>query len=64
MKDKDKTKNNINQQNKKDRRNNVLAFILCVLISMAIWVYVANRDVLRAHDSGMPPAADAVGEQS
>ena len=35
---------------KKSRKLNIFAYILCVLISLIIWLYVANRDVMRSNE--------------
>ena len=35
---------------KKSRKLNVFAYVLCVLISLIIWLYVANRDVIRNNE--------------
>ena len=32
---------------KKSKKGNILAFIVCVLIALTIWIYVANRDIIR-----------------
>ena len=34
----------------KHKKHNILAFVICLLISLTIWVYVANVEILRAND--------------
>lgn len=51
MKKKDKTVQDGSYVSKKSRKLNVFAYILCVLISLIIWLYVANRDVMRSNEN-------------
>lgn len=50
MKKKERTVQDGNYVVKKSRKLNVFAYVLCVLISLIIWLYVANRDVIRSNE--------------
>lgn len=46
---------NISEENpvKKDRRNNIIAFIICILLAFTLWLVIRNTDV--DNDKELPP---------
>ena len=36
-----------NNASPKRKKHNILTFILCLIISLAIWIYVANVDLIK-----------------
>ena len=36
-----------NNASPKRKKHNILTFILCLIISLAIWIYVANVDMIK-----------------
>ncbi len=48
----------------KNRKKNILAFILCVLVALLIWIYASNKEDKERAEGGEDSAAVAVTDVS
>ncbi|MBQ8849951.1 MAG: hypothetical protein IJ011_06460 [Clostridia bacterium] len=48
---------------KKNRKESIIAFIICVLIAFAIWIYAKNDEIMKA-DEQPPMPSDQQTEQN
>lgn len=48
---------------KKNRKESIIALIICVLIALAIWIYARNAEIKEENEQQPPPAGDQQSEQ-
>ena len=48
---------------KKNRKESIIAFVICVLIALAIWIYARNAEIKEENEQLPPPSGDQQSEQ-
>lgn len=48
---------------KKNRKGSIIAFIICVLIAVAIWIYARNAEIKEEAEQMPPPVGEQQSEQ-